>query len=173
MLTNERDNLNVLYEQVSRDESHCSTLISSFRRRKNCNELVMIFSKTLKPRKFLSLPNRFSAKWRTNATPVCFSSHLSLSDFDLSLQPSSKLVQSPTNAIRFVNVCEYCLVLFYSLAHRLSRIQIATDTGLNERARYEQRIEDLEVGLRKVRGRFSPSSFYSFVVCSSITIEKI
>jgi len=32
----------------------------------------------------------------------------------------------------------------------VERLRIATNTGLNERARYEQRIEDLEIGLRKL-----------------------
>jgi chromosome segregation ATPase len=34
------------------------------------------------------------------------------------------------------------------------RLRIATDTGLNDRARYEQRIEDLEIELRKVINDF-------------------
>ncbi len=42
-------------------------------------------------------------------------------------------------------------------------LQIATDTGLNERARYEQRIEDLEIDLRKVGFVFVSIKFISIL----------
>jgi len=42
-------------------------------------------------------------------------------------------------------------------------LQIATDTGLNERARYEQRIEDLEIDLRKVDFVFVSIKFISIL----------
>jgi uncharacterized coiled-coil protein SlyX len=42
-------------------------------------------------------------------------------------------------------------------------LQIATDTGLNERARYEQRIEDLEIDLRKVGFVFVSIQFISIL----------
>ena len=82
--------------------------LSDFRPRRNCRELVMIFCKTHRHRKSLSLPSRFSAKWNTHATPVRFSPHSSMITFFL--QPSSKLARSPTNAIPSASVFEYWFV---------------------------------------------------------------
>lgn len=76
VLTNERDSLGILYEQVSGKTSFSSTRsnFSCFfvRQKTNYNELVTTFYKILKHQKFLLQLNRFFVKSKKNETMVRF-----------------------------------------------------------------------------------------------------
>ena len=130
----------------------CWKMFFDCRRKMNYKKLDMNCCKMLKHPKSLSLLRQFFEKSKTNVIQVCslitvlvlcspieYFSHSRNTNISKRTRFPSRTFTSNTN-------------IFSNVLHIPSlSLQIATDTGLNERARYEQRIEDLEIDLRKVQ----------------------